>query len=147
MITNNTPATTVGSPRKPDKRLWRPNSKSKPEIGFPFLEVVCLPKAPGKCWPARRNAAHALPDFVTAKGDTFAGRTFIDAAYEGDLMAAAKVTWVIGCEGRKEFGESLAVKKYSKASMAITGVMHTHEWDEMERRLALAADYGESLNA
>lgn len=25
--------------------------------------------------------------------------------------------------------------------------MHTHEPDEMERRLALAADYGESLNA
>jgi hypothetical protein len=25
--------------------------------------------------------------------------------------------------------------------------MHTHETDEMERRLALAADYGESLNA
>lgn len=25
--------------------------------------------------------------------------------------------------------------------------MHTHEPDEVERRLALAADYGESLNA
>lgn len=25
--------------------------------------------------------------------------------------------------------------------------MHTHEQDEMDRRLALAADYGESINA
>ncbi len=33
---------------------------------------------------------------------------FIDASYEGDLMAAAKVRYRIGREGKAEFGESLA---------------------------------------
>jgi len=57
---------------------------------------------------------------VTSDGD-FAARVFIDASYEGDLMAAAGVSWTIGREGRKEFGESLAGKQYPKAKMAISG--------------------------
>ena len=36
------------------------------------------------------------------------GRVFIDATYEGDLMAAAKVAYQVGREGRAEYGESLA---------------------------------------
>lgn len=36
------------------------------------------------------------------------GDVFIDAGYEGDLMAAAKVPYKIGREGKGEFGESLA---------------------------------------
>src|SRR3954447_11060401 len=35
----------------------------------------------------------------TGDGDTFAARVFVDATYEGDLMAAAGVTWTIGREG------------------------------------------------
>jgi len=33
---------------------------------------------------------------------------YIDASYEGDLIAAAKVPYRVGREGREEFGESLA---------------------------------------
>jgi hypothetical protein len=36
------------------------------------------------------------------------GRVFIDASYEGDLMARAGVAWRAGRERRDEFGESLA---------------------------------------
>jgi hypothetical protein len=60
--------------------------------------------------------------FTTSKGDTFFAKTFVDATYEGDLMAAAKVTWVVGREGRKEFNESLAGKQYPKAVMKISGL-------------------------
>lgn len=35
-------------------------------------------------------------------------RTYIDATYEGDLAAAAKVPYRVGREGREEFGESFA---------------------------------------
>lgn len=35
-------------------------------------------------------------------------RVFIDATYEGDLLAAAGVPWRAGREGRDEYGESLA---------------------------------------
>jgi hypothetical protein len=57
---------------------------------------------------------------VTSYG-TFSGKVFIDGTYEGDLMAAAGVSWTIGREGRAEFGESLAGKQYSKKKMEIDG--------------------------
>lgn len=56
----------------------------------------------------------------TTKGD-FTARTFVDGTYEGDLMAAAGVEWVIGREGRAEHGESLAGKQYPKPAMRISG--------------------------
>lgn len=59
---------------------------------------------------------------IVAGGNTYAGKAFIDATYEGDLMAAAGVSWTIGREGVKEFGESYAGKQYPKAKMAISGV-------------------------
>jgi len=39
---------------------------------------------------------------------TFFGNVFIDASYEGDLMAGAHVPYRIGREGRAEYGEFLA---------------------------------------
>ncbi|MFM9148335.1 MAG: FAD-dependent oxidoreductase, partial [Verrucomicrobiota bacterium] len=57
---------------------------------------------------------------VTRKGD-FAARTFVDGTYEGDLMAAAGVEWIIGREGRAQHGESLAGKQYPKPAMRISG--------------------------
>ncbi|MEO6742843.1 MAG: FAD-dependent oxidoreductase, partial [Chthoniobacteraceae bacterium] len=59
---------------------------------------------------------------ITTSGGDFAAKVFVDGTYEGDLMAAAGVSWTIGREGRKEFGESLAGKHYPKAKMAISGL-------------------------
>jgi hypothetical protein len=58
---------------------------------------------------------------LVTKNGTFTGTVFIDATYEGDLMAAAGVSWTIGREGRAEYGESLAGKRYPKAKMNIDG--------------------------
>ena len=41
-------------------------------------------------------------------GDAFVATAFVDASYEGDLMARAGVKYAIGREGRDEYGESLA---------------------------------------
>jgi hypothetical protein len=43
----------------------------------------------------------------TEKGLVFSGRTFIDASYEGDLMAAAGVSWTVGREGNAQYDEAL----------------------------------------
>ena len=56
----------------------------------------------------------------TSQG-TFAAKTFVDGTYEGDLMAAAGVSWVIGRESQAEQGEALAGKQYPKPRMAING--------------------------
>jgi hypothetical protein len=41
-------------------------------------------------------------------GETIDAEVFIDASYEGDLMAAAEVSYRVGREPRSAFGESLA---------------------------------------
>jgi len=43
----------------------------------------------------------------TESGRAFHGRMFIDATYEGDLMAAAGVRCVVGREANSEYGETL----------------------------------------
>ena len=63
-----------------------------------------------------------IVSFATASGASFAASVFVDATYEGDLMAAAGVGWTIGREGKKEFNESFAGKQYPKGKMAISGV-------------------------
>ena len=40
-------------------------------------------------------------------GASFTARQFIDASYEGDLLAAAGVSWTVGRESRGQYGESL----------------------------------------
>ncbi|MDT8302531.1 MAG: FAD-dependent oxidoreductase [Sedimentisphaerales bacterium] len=40
-------------------------------------------------------------------GNTYRGRIFIDATYEGDLMAAAGVSYHVGREGNEVYGETL----------------------------------------
>lgn len=56
----------------------------------------------------------------TALG-THVAKVFVDATYEGDLMAKAGVVWHIGRESRDEYGESYAGRQYPKEKMAISG--------------------------
>ena len=67
-----------------------------------------------------KEGAH-IAKLMTSDGD-FAAEVFVDGTYEGDLMAAASVSWTIGREGRQEFGEPLAGKHYSKPKLAISGL-------------------------
>lgn len=49
-----------------------------------------------------------IRSITTVKGSTFTGSAFIDATYEGDLMAAAEVSHRVGREGTAAFGEEWA---------------------------------------
>ncbi|SHO62509.1 FAD-dependent oxidoreductase [Algoriphagus zhangzhouensis] len=48
----------------------------------------------------------AIQSFQTLSGKTFQGRMFIDATYEGDLMAAAGVSYFVGREANSVYGEN-----------------------------------------
>ena len=50
---------------------------------------------------------------------THTAKVFIDATYEGDLMAKSGVVWHIGRESRDEYGESFAGRQYPKQKLAI----------------------------
>lgn len=49
-----------------------------------------------------------ITGLTTSDGTTHTGKMFIDASYEGDLMAAAKVSHIVGRESRAQYGEPLA---------------------------------------
>ena len=49
----------------------------------------------------------AVVSFRTLSGAVYRGRVFVDATYEGDLMAAAGVTYHVGREANSVYGETL----------------------------------------
>ncbi len=51
------------------------------------------------------------------RSNTFTAKVFIDCTYEGDLMAKAGVSYAVGREGRKQYGESLAGKQFPKVAV------------------------------
>ncbi|MBD0257979.1 MAG: FAD-dependent oxidoreductase [Cytophagales bacterium] len=61
-------------------------------------------------WLDRQNGvqkqAGRIVSIRTLSGKTFTGRMFIDATYEGDLMAAAGVTYHVGREANSVYGET-----------------------------------------
>lgn len=54
-------------------------------------------------------------------GASFQGKMFIDATYEGDLMAAAGVSYTVGREANKDFGETLNGVQANKYSITLRG--------------------------
>jgi ribulose 1,5-bisphosphate synthetase/thiazole synthase len=48
-----------------------------------------------------------IVEFTTESGRTYRGRMFIDASYEGDLMAKAGVSYHVGREANAAYGETL----------------------------------------
>lgn len=51
--------------------------------------------------------AETITQITMESGTTFEGNVFIDATYEGDLMAAADVSYVVGREPSEKYDESL----------------------------------------
>ena len=49
----------------------------------------------------------SIKSITMESGKTYSGKMFIDATYEGDLMAAAGVNYTIGREANAQYGESL----------------------------------------
>ena len=66
----------------------------------------------------KKNGA-VITQLVMESGAVFEGKMFIDATYEGDLMAGAGVSYTVGREDNKKYNETLngsLVAEYHKAS-------------------------------
>lgn len=51
--------------------------------------------------------ANTIKSISMESGESYSGKVFIDASYEGDLMAAAGISYTVGRESNAEYGESL----------------------------------------
>ena len=54
-----------------------------------------------------RGRQRRIVSFVTEDGTEYHGKMFVDATYEGDLMAAAGCTYAVGREANAVYGETL----------------------------------------
>ena len=52
-----------------------------------------------------KKSGASIVSIKTLSGKTYAGKMFIDATYEGDLMAAAGVSYHVGRESKAQYGE------------------------------------------
>jgi hypothetical protein len=76
----------------------------------------------------KKNGANIV-SFRTLSGKTYAGKMFIDATYEGDLMAAAGVSYHVGRESKAQYDEQWAGVQ--------TGVLHhKHFFDPVKERIS-----------
>ena len=81
------------------------------EHGIPVHRDEWLDRTGG----VRKNGAR-IASITTLSGRSYAGKMFIDATYEGDLMAAAGVAYHVGREAQSAYGE--------KWNGVQTGVLH-----------------------
>lgn len=76
--------------------------------------------------------ANRIVSITTHDGCEYRGKMFVDAGYEGDLMARAGVEYTVGREGREDFGESLAgflpapLRPRTLEHMSAPGTAYTH---------------------
>lgn len=76
-------------------------------------------------WLDRKNGVEKSGNRITAitmlNGDTYRAKMFIDATYEGDLMAAAGVSYHVGREGKDVYGE-----EWNGVQVGV--LHHRHHW-------------------
>ena len=93
---------------RPDTPMWY----AEPQVNLATFEAM-LKEAGVKVVTGQKIKSVTrdglrISSLTTADGETYHGKVFIDASYEGDLMAAAKVGYIVGRESRAQYGESLA---------------------------------------
>ena len=73
------------------------------------------------------EAARAIASITTVDGRTFAGSVWVDASYEGDLMARARVEYTSGRESVARYGESLAGRRTGAEGNQMSRVVHPYD--------------------
>ena len=64
-----------------------------------------------------------IKSITMESGKTYSGKMFIDATYEGDLMAAAGVNYTIGRESNAQYGESLNGVQANRIGKTLLGTV------------------------
>lgn len=70
-----------------------------------------------------KKRAEQIVSITMENGETYKGKMFIDATYEGDLMAAAGVSYSVGRESNKEYGETLNGVQLGKFGRTLRGTI------------------------
>jgi len=62
-------------------------------------------------------------EIMMENGNSYSGKMFIDATYEGDLLATAGISYTVGRESNKEYGETLNGVQANDYSITLRGTI------------------------
>jgi hypothetical protein len=105
-----------------DQKKWTYEPHVAARVTDAMLKEAGVQVLTGRILASAEMDGTRVQYIATTKGERFTAKQFVDATYEGDLMAATGVSSAIGRESRQEFGESLAGKQYPKKPMPISGL-------------------------
>jgi len=108
------------NPALKDQSRWTFEPHVALRVTMQMLEEAGVTVLTERYLQSVKKGGRRITALVMGNG-TFSAKVYVDGSYEGDLMAAAGVDWMIGREGRDEFGEPLAGKQYPKQKMEING--------------------------
>ncbi|KAM0190106.1 hypothetical protein ACHAPI_009618 [Fusarium lateritium] len=95
-----------------DPDIWRFESRIAEKVvsdwlaEYPLITIIKSPLVESD--DAVKRVDGQIQAVRLENGDVVAGEIFIEASYEGDLLAAAGITWTRGREASSVYGESLA---------------------------------------
>ena len=69
------------------------------------------------------KTSNTINSISMESGETYHGKMFIDATYEGDLLAAAGISYKVGRESNSQYGESLNGIQTNKTSKTLVGTV------------------------
>jgi len=70
-----------------------------------------------------KKQGQKIVEIEMESGEKYRGKMFIDATYEGDLMATAQVSYSVGRESNKEYGETLNGVQANDYSITLRGTV------------------------
>ena len=98
------------------------------EYKIPVVRNEWIQRGNGRKTGVKKSGARIV-SFKTLSGKSYAGRMFIDATYEGDLMAAAGVSYHVGRESKDQYGEQW--------NGVQTGLLHhKHYFDPVSEKIS-----------
>lgn len=81
-----------------------------------------------------RKAGKNITEITMENGSSYRGKMFIDATYEGDLMATAGISYTVGRESNKQYGETLNGVQANRFNLSLKGTIsrngHYHNFIE-----------------
>jgi FAD-dependent oxidoreductase family protein len=92
---------------KPDATMWTFEPHAAEDILFALINEAKVPVYFQQRLAAVRKEGARITEIQMENGKVFRARVFIDATYEGDLLAKAGVSYFVGREANSAYGETL----------------------------------------
>jgi hypothetical protein len=91
----------------PDATMWTFEPHVADKVYAEMLKEAGVQVFTGQRLSILRKEKGRIVELITEQSEVFRAKMYIDATYEGDLMAKADVSFAVGREANREYGETL----------------------------------------